>query len=73
LQESPNLLKFLLMDLGPGLNQTLLRLWQPTTDALYGIDREHGRRILVHRVEVGPMMGRADLHEHANDDAEESR
>ena len=73
MQEAPGLLELLAMNLGPRLNQALLGLRQTTRDALDRVDREHRFRILIHRVEVRPMVRRPNLHEHANDDPEKPR
>jgi hypothetical protein len=66
LQELPVLLELRAVDLGPSLDEPLLRLWQ----ALDGVDGENGRVFLVIRVKVRSMMLPAGFNEHANYDSE---
>ncbi len=61
------------MNLGPRLDQSLLRAGQRASDALNWIEGECCRRALVGGVEVRPVMRRAQFREHPNDDAEEAR
>ena len=61
------------MDFGPRLNQALLCPRKVAPDALDGIESKHSLGLLIRRMEVGPMVGRTNLHEHSNDDAEEAR
>jgi hypothetical protein len=70
LQELPIVLQFVSVNLRPGLNQPLLRLWQAASQA---VDRVHGKDrglILVVRVEMGAMMWDARLNKHPDDDSE---
>ena len=73
LQEGPILQQFLPMDLGPRLNQPLLRPRKVATEALDGIKSEGSLGFLIRRMEVGSMMGRSELHEHPDDDSEKTR
>jgi hypothetical protein len=73
LQEDPVLQQFLVVDLCPRLDQSLLRARKITTDALDGIEREHPCGRVVHGMEVGSMMRLTDLHEHSDDDPEKAR
>ena len=59
------------MDFCPSLDEALLRSWKRASNALNRIEGEHGFEFLVGRVEVRPMMGRADFGKHADDDSEE--
>jgi hypothetical protein len=61
------------MNLGPRLNQPLLRSGKTAPDTLDRLDGEHGRSALIIRMEVEPVMRSAGLDEHANDDSKESR
>ena len=61
------------MNFCPGLDQALLRPWEPAADALDRVEREGGHGVLVQGVEVRPMVGRAKFREHPNDDSEEAR
>jgi len=72
LQVGPRSLEFLVVNLRPRLNQTLLRLRKLTGNTLDPIYRERRLRICVHCVEMRSMMGRAGLGKHPNDDAEET-
>jgi hypothetical protein len=56
LQEVPALLQFRPVDLGPRLDQALLRLRQAAPEALDRIDGKHGRMFLEIRVEMRSMM-----------------
>ncbi len=61
------------MDFGPGLDESLLGARQIAASALDRIEREHALGILMRRMKVRPVVRGADLHEHSNDDSEESR
>jgi hypothetical protein len=65
--------QFLVMNLGPRLNQALLCAWKTATDALDRTEAKYGLELLVHRMEVRPVMRYADLREHADYDPEETR
>lgn len=71
LQEFPVVLQFRAVDLHPGLDEPLLRLWQAATQTLDRIDRINRGLVLVIRVEVRPVMLPASFDEHPNDDPEE--
>lgn len=62
-----------MMDFSPGLDKPLLRPRKSAADAFDGIQREGRQCVLIQRVEMRSMVGRTDLHEHPNDDSEESR
>jgi hypothetical protein len=72
LQEVPVLLQFRPVDLGPRLDQALLRLRQAAPEALDGIDGEHGGMFLVVRVKMRSMMLPAGFNEHPDDNSEET-
>ncbi len=61
------------MDLGPGFNEALLSPGEGATDTLDGIEREYRLGILIHSMEVWPMVWCIDFHEHSDDDSEEPR
>jgi hypothetical protein len=61
------------MDLRPSFHQPPLRPRQVAPQTLDRLDREHGFLVLIDRVEVRPMVWGADLHEHPDDDSEETR
>jgi len=61
------------MDLCPRFDETLLRPWQITADALNGIEGEHRIEFLVDGVEVRPVMRCADFWKHPDDDSKEPR
>jgi hypothetical protein len=73
LQERPVLQQLLPMDLGPRFNEPLLGARQDATDALDGIKREYRLGVLIHRMEVGSMVGCIDLHKHPDDDPKKPR
>ncbi len=73
MQEGPVLHQFGLVDLSPRLDQSLLSSWEVATNALDRIKRKDPFGLLIHGMEVGPMMGRTDLHEHPDDDPKEAR
>ena len=72
LQATPILQQFGMVNLRPGLDETLLGSGKLPTDALDWIERKCGNGVLIRGVEMRSMMRCADLHEHANDDSEES-
>jgi hypothetical protein len=72
LQVGPGCAEFVDVQLRPSLNEALLGLGQGSGDALNRVDRERRFRILVDRVEMWPMVRRARLRKHANDDAEKA-
>jgi hypothetical protein len=61
------------VDLRPRLDEPLLRLWQAATQALDGVDREHGSMLLEVRMEVRPVVLPTGFDEHPDDDSEEPR
>ena len=73
MQEFPVAKELRMMDFCPGLDEALLRSWEPAADALDWVERERGQGVLVQGVRVRPMMGRANFREHPNDDSEEAR
>jgi hypothetical protein len=60
------------VQLCPSLDEALLGLRQGAGNALNRVDGERRFRVLVDRVEVWPMVGRARFRKHANDDAEKA-
>jgi hypothetical protein len=72
MQERPVVPQFLMMDLCPRFNEALLRPRKSTTDTLNRIEGKHRVEFLVGRVEVRPMMWRADFWKHPDDDSKES-
>jgi hypothetical protein len=70
LQELPILLQLRPVDLGPCLDEPLLRLGYAATQTLDSVDREHGRMFLIVRVKVRSMMLHARFDEHADNDPE---
>ena len=56
MQEFPVCLQLRPVDLGPGLNQSLLCLGQDAAQALNRVHRKHRRLVLVVRVEMGAVM-----------------
>ncbi len=73
MQEVPITQQFCAVDLHPRLDQALLRPREAATQALQRIDREHGRMLLIVRMEMRPVMRFTGFEEHSNNDAEESR
>jgi hypothetical protein len=69
LQEGPILQEFVPMDLGPSLDKPLLFPRKITAHALNRVKREDALVFLIRGMR--PMVRRADLHEHSNDDSEE--
>ena len=59
LQERPVVLQFGPMDFHSGRDEAFLRLRQAAAKALYCVDGENGRVLLVVRVEMRPMVGLA--------------
>jgi len=62
-----------MMDFGPGLDKSLLCPRKSAADAFDRIQSEGRQCVLIQRMEMRSMVGRADFHEHPNDDSEESR
>src|SRR5882672_1504442 len=73
LQEIPVMLQFGPVDLGPCLDESLLRLWQASAQVLNRVHGEDSRMFLVVRVEMRSVVLRAGLDEHPDDDPEEPR
>lgn len=73
MQESPVVQQFVMMDLGPGFDEALLRSWQRAADTLNRIEVEHGAALLVGSVEVRSVMRSAEFWKHADGDSKESR
>jgi hypothetical protein len=73
LQEFPVQQQFRMMDFGSGLDKALLSPRKLAADAFDRIQRERGKRVLIQRVKMRPVVGSADFHEHPNDDSEEPR
>ncbi len=71
MQESPIVQQFVMMDLCPRLDQALLRSRKSAANTLNRAEGEHRRKVLIDRVEVRPMMWRADLGKHADYDSKE--
>lgn len=63
--------QFLMVDLGPRLDQPLLSSWKRATDALNRIKGEHRLEFLIDRMEVRAMMWRTEFRKHPDYDAEE--
>ncbi len=59
------------MQFRPCFDQPALPSGQASRKQLHGIDRENSDVVLIVRVKVWRMVRRSNLHEHANDDAEE--
>jgi hypothetical protein len=71
MQESPVVQEFILMNLRPGFDEALLCSRKTASDTLNRIESEHGLEFLIDRVEVRPMMWRADFGKHPDDDSKE--
>ncbi len=72
LQERPITQQFHMVDLGPRLDESLLRSRKATADAFNRIESERGKCILIRCMEVRMVVRCANLHEHSNHDSEES-
>jgi hypothetical protein len=73
LQEIPICLQLRAVNLGPRLDQALLRLRQAAAETLDVVHREDRSLVLVVRVEVRSVMLPAGFDEHSDDDPEEPR
>ncbi len=73
MQEIPVSPEFSPMDLRPRLDQPALGLRQAAAETLECLGREYRGVLLIVRVKVRMVMRFACLHEHADDDPEESR
>jgi hypothetical protein len=72
MQEIPVVPQFVVMDLCPRFDESLLRSRESAADTLNWIEGEHCREFLVGCVEVRSMMWRADFCKHADDDSKEA-
>jgi hypothetical protein len=73
LQELPIVLQLRAVDLGPGLDEALLRFWQASGEVVNRVDGKHRRVLLVERMEMWAAVLRASLDEHPDNDPEEPR
>jgi hypothetical protein len=73
LEKFPILPEFLLMQLGPCLDESPLSLREGSRDELKWVDPEHRDPILVVRMEVGCQVRSTSLCKHPDDDPEEAR
>jgi len=73
LQEIPVLLQFHAVDFSPRFHETPLCEWEATAQALDRIHREDSSVVLIVRVEMCPVVCRAGLNEHPDDDPKEPR
>ncbi len=73
MQELPILDQFLAMDLGPGLDESLLGPRQIAANAFDRVKSEHGLGALIRSMKVRSVVRGADFHEHPNDYSEEPR
>ena len=73
LQECPVAQQLVTVDFGLRFDEPLLRARERATDALDGVEREDRLQVLIHRMEVWPVVRCAQFRKHPNDDSEESR
>jgi len=68
LQPAPVLEEFSLVELSPRLHEPFLGLWEFTANAFNVVDGVNPHQVLVVRVKVRPVMGRARLRKHPDND-----
>jgi len=69
---SQSAISSLLVQLGPRFNEPSLTFWKRTRNQFNRIDAKNADFLLIISVKVRDVMLCANLHEHSNDDAEET-
>ena len=60
-----------MVDLGPCLDEALLRSWESAVEQVNRLDRKDRGGILIARVEMRPLVRRSWFGEHPDDNPEE--